>query len=415
MDLEKTLEAVGLDFDSEVGTFMHKKTGIPITLWYDAERKELNLIDQTKLPYELEVWQTKDWREGAIKGIRGMIVRGSQAIGCTGAYCMVLAANQLKGKTDEETIQYLSKTAQEIKSARPTAVNLSWAVDRVFNETKKSVQSGDGEDIDLVVRKAADAILTEDLLINSELRRNGSEYIKDGDVIITHCNAGSLATSYGGSALSILEESYANGKDIVVVPKETRPRGQGFKLSVWELMRSNVPTIVITDNMVSSAMKAYGVNRVLVGADRIAKDGAVANKIGTVDLAKISSLSKIPFYVAASYSTLDLSLTGDMIPIEERDWHEMTAFYDYEARVRRELGDLSANAREQWPEPERITEKVKPSHGEVKLFNPAFDITPASLISLIILDIGHFSPSEISTLTGDKISRRITRIVSSKP
>jgi len=167
--------------------------------------------------------------------------------------------------------------------------------------------------------------------------------------------------------------------------------------------------------MVSSSLNTYGVNKILVGADRIAKDGAVANKIGTLDLAKISSLSKIPFYVGASYSTLDLSLTGDMIPIEERDWHEMTAFYSYEAKVRRELGDLSTNAREQWPEPERITEKAKPSHGEVKLFNPAFDITPASLISLIILDIGRFSPSEISTLTGDKVSRRITRIVSSKP
>ncbi len=413
--IEQTLEAVGLYFDSEVETFVHKKTGIPITLWYDDEGKKLNLIDQTKLPYELEVWQTKDWREAAIKGIRGMIVRGSQAIGCTGAYCMVLAANQFTGKTNEETIQYLSKVAEEVKSARPTAVNLSWAVDRVFTETKKSIQSGDRKDINLTVRKAADAIFAEDLLINRELRKNGSKYINDGDVIITHCNAGSLATSYGGSALSILEESYADGKDIVVVPKETRPRSQGFKLSVWELTRCNVPTIVITDNMVSSSLKACGVNKVLVGADRIAKDGAVANKIGTLDLAKICSLSEIPFYVAASYSTLDLSLTGNMIPIEERDWHEMTAFYGYEAKVRKELGDLSTNAREQWPEPERITEKTRPSHGEVKLFNPAFDITPASLISLIILDIGCFSPSEISTLTGDKIGRRITRIASNKP
>ncbi|MFX1362316.1 MAG: S-methyl-5-thioribose-1-phosphate isomerase [Promethearchaeota archaeon] len=415
MDLERVLKAVNLSFDSEVETFVHRKTGIPITLWYDAEGEELNLIDQTKLPYELEVWKTKDWREAATIGIKGMIVRGSQAIGCTGAYCMVLAINQFTGKTSEEAVRHLSKAAEEIKSARPTAVNLSWAVNRVLNETKKSIQSEDGEDIHSVVRRTADAIFAEDLLINRELRKNGSEYIHDGDVIITHCNAGSLATSYGGSALSILEESYAKGKDIVVVPKETRPRNQGFKLSVWELTRCNIPTIVITDNMVSSSLNTYGVNKILVGADRIAKDGAVANKIGTLDLAKISSLSKIPFYVGASYSTLDLSLTGDMIPIEERDWHEMTAFYNYEAKVRRGLGDLSSDAREQWPEPKRITEKAKPSHGEVKLFNPAFDVTPPNLISLIILDIGCFAPSEISMLNSDKIHRKIEKIVSDGP
>ncbi|MFX0096676.1 MAG: S-methyl-5-thioribose-1-phosphate isomerase [Candidatus Hodarchaeota archaeon] len=415
MDLERVLRAFDLSFNSEVETFVHRKTGIPITLWYDAQGEELNLIDQTKLPYELEVWKTKDWREAAINGIKGMIVRGSQAIGCTGAYCMVLAINQFAGKASEGAIEHLFKAAEEIKSTRPTAVNLSWAVDRVFNETKKSIQSGDGTDIHSVVKKAADDIFVEDLLINRELRKNGSEYINDGDVIITHCNAGSLATSYGGSALSILEESYSNGKDIVVVPKETRPRNQGFKLSVWELTRCNIPTIVITDNMVSSSLNTYGVNKILVGADRITKDGAVANKIGTLDLAKISSFSKIPFYVGASYSTLDLSLTGDRIPIEERDWHEMTAFYNYEAKVRRELGDLSTDAQVQWPELKRITDRTKPSHGEVKLFNPAFDVTPPSLISLIILDIGSFSPSEISTLTGDEVSRRITRIVSSKP
>jgi methylthioribose-1-phosphate isomerase len=366
----------------------------------------LVLLDQTKIPYEIKSWSTNNWLDASLRGIKGMIVRGSQAIGVAGAYTVLLAANDISEQNIEEAKKILFDRANKIKESRPTAVNLSWAVDRIL----KIIRADYLDNLDALkskVLEVANQIFLEDLILNYYLRLNGLKFIENEDVILTHCNAGSLATVYGGSALSILTEAYVNGKNIMVVAKETRPRSQGFKITLWELNKVGIPTVAITDNMISKSIAKFKINKVIVGADRITKDGFATNKIGTIDIARISQLENIPFYVAASHSTLDLKNSGFEIPIEERDKDEIRKFYQYEAAYLFNKELLSKSAYKKWPIDEMLTESDKPKSGQIKLYNPAFDTTPAELISKLILDIGIFNPADIKNLTWDKIYTQI--------
>lgn len=383
------------EFDSDSGLYVHKKTNLPITMIFDHESSSLILLDQRKLPYECISWATSDWKEAALVGIKEMIVRGSQAIGCAAVYSFLLASNSFSG--DSKTyISFMEQAYETILNTRPTAVNLSWALKRIMNEIKTS-QDQSVSELQELVKRTADQIFIEDMIINAQMRNNGLNYVEDGDVIFTHCNAGSLATSYGGSSLSIFIDAYSNGCDITALVKETRPRSQGYKLTMWELDRAGIPVIGITDNMVSSAYKKYKATKVFTGADRISKDGNVANKVGTNDLAIIANYYDIPFFVAASYSTLDLYVMGKDIPIEVRDDKEISNAYHCEILIKKQNKDISQKATDFWPHKDT----------KIQLYNPAFDVTPASLINKIILDIGVYSPNEISSISQHDIDTKI--------
>jgi len=391
--VSSVLKKIGLTFDSEIGTYVHKKTGIPLTVFFDDEQQQLILLDQTKLPYETTVWSTSDWRKAALVGIREMVTRGSQAIGVTGGYSMLLAAIACSKRDD--FLPALESCADVIRNARPTAAPLPWAVDLTLNYARKLDREGKSVDqIVQGVKQVADYILSSDLALNCHLREEGKKFLTDGDVVMTHCNGGSLSSTYGGHALGMLEESFVEGLDIKVVAKETRPRCQGYKLTIWELNRAGVPTTIITDNMVTSAIKEYGISKTILGVDRVVKDGSVANKIGSADIAYIMQSHGIPFYYATSYSTIDLGTErGEDIPIEERSKDEVTYFYMLDAEYKKKEGIISQRALSEWP--------------QIALYNPAFDVTPPKLIDLIITDIGAFAPEQIRTLTNDLMRQKV--------
>ncbi|MEM4446286.1 MAG: s-methyl-5-thioribose-1-phosphate isomerase [Candidatus Jordarchaeales archaeon] len=403
--LEHVFSKIGLEFDEEIGTYAHVKTKIPLTVYYDDEKEELVLLDQTKLPFEVTVWKTRDWREAGNPGIKGMIVRGSQAIGCAAGYAMLLAANSFKSFGRKEFMEKLGEAASFLRATRPTASPLKWAVDLCERAARNALRDkGVNEAVD-AVKETADYILASDLIMNWYLRQEGKPFIKDGDVIMTHCNGGSLSSTFGGHALGIIEEAYAEGREIMVVAKETRPRSQGYKLTTWELNRAGVPVVIITDNMISSAIERFGVTKVLLGVDRVARDGSVANKIGSADIARVVALyENIEFYYATSYSTIDLeTLEGKNIPIEERSIDEVTYPYELEAKDKKERGILSSKSLDRWP-PRELLVQGKPGRGQIAIYNPAFDVTPPKLIDLIITDIGVFAPQQIRTLTEEKIT-----------
>lgn len=407
VDKEKVLDWLNMKFDRKFGGYLSRDTNLPLTLYYDDGKDELCLLDQNRLPYEMSMWRTDDWQKGAELGIAGMITRGSQAIGVTGAYCVLLAAAQNKKATKKKAVEQVLAAAEQIKTARPTAANLAWAVDRMCDAAKNALKRAG--DVYAQLKQEADNIFVEDLFCSRALTENGTRLIGNGDVILTHCNAGSLATTYGGSALGVIEYAASRGKDVKVVSKETRPRGQGFKLTLWELSTAGIPVVGITDNMVSSSFEKFGINRVVLGADRITRDGCVANKVGTNDIARMVAFNNVPFIVAASYSTLDLEHTGDQIPIEERAKEELFLPYHYEALEKKKDGLISNDALSFWPPADKISDEME--SGKIALFNPAFDVTSSRLISNIILDLGIFRPERISTLNQDKIAGGISAIV----
>jgi len=401
-------DKIGLAFDSEIGIHVHKKMKIPLTVWYDDYAEELVLLDQIKLPYEVTVWRTKDWKKAGDLGIKRMIVRGSQAIGCAAGYALLLAANSLR-QTGKNFMKNLNEAASFIKNTRPTAYPLMWAIDLAMNAAKRTVE--EGGKIDMVVdavREAADYVLASDLILNWFLRQEGMKHLEDGDVIMTHCNGGSLSSSLGGHALGMIEEAYAEGMNLKVVSKETRPRCQGYKLTVWELNRAGVPVIIVTDNMISSSFNRFKVSKIILGVDRVARDGSVANKIGSADVAYVTHAYGIPFYYATSYSTIDLgTIKGVSIPIEERKTEEITYFYNLEATDLRRRGIISEKSLTAWPPIGIISSEEKLSKGKVALYNPAFDVTPPALIKSIITDIGAFAPNQIKTLTNKIIMTKV--------
>ena len=321
----------------------------------------ISMLDQRLLPSEEKYLMLRSYEEVA-EAIKKMVVRGAPAIGVSAAMGLALGASQSVGMSVADLEDDFNYMSQVMSETRPTAVNLFWAIERMrerFRREKGKTQ--ETEKIKASLIEEAQAIFREDIEANRALGRFGAELLSDGDTVLTHCNAGALATAGDyGTALGVIRGARDAGKRIAVIADETRPFLQGLRLTAWELAKDNIPVTVITDNMAGHVMKSGKVNAVVVGADRIAANGDAANKIGTYMVAVLARKHEIPFYVAAPISTLDLSLkTGEEIPIEERDGREIT--------------HIGAN-------------RLGPDG--VDVHNPAFDVTPNDLITAIITDKG---------------------------
>lgn len=321
----------------------------------------LILIDQRKLPHVVEHVECKSYQEVA-RAIKEMIVRGAPAIGAVAAFGFVLGAKQLahlEGKNLVESMEVVHKT---LACTRPTAVNLFWALERM--RRKLGNNADDVDNLLSVLEQEAVKIAQEDIQVNRAIGMHGQTLLKDGDTVLTHCNAGALATVDYGTALGVIRAAVENGKKIKVYVDETRPYLQGARLTAWELVQLGVETILITDNMAGWVMKQGKVDAVIVGADRIAANGDVANKIGTYSVAVLANRNGVPFYVAAPISTIDVKIKdGSEIPIEERSHEEVT----------------------------HLNEKRIAAEG-VRVFNPAFDVTEHELVNAIITQNGILRP-----------------------
>jgi methylthioribose-1-phosphate isomerase len=328
----------------------------------DAETGVLRLIDQTKLPTDYETLDCRDvptvWE--AIKVLR---VRGAPAIGVAAAYGAVIGARS-EGLDDLGTVRRaLAEASRSLRTSRPTAVNLFWALDRM-DRTADSYQGDDPKELLGILFAEANLIAEQDRAMCRAIGRFGAELVSPGQTILTHCNAGGLATADYGTALAVVFAAHAQGKKVAVFADETRPLLQGARLTAWELQRRGIPVTLICDNMAAQVMREGKIQLVVVGADRIAANGDTANKIGTYGVALLAKAHGIPFYVAAPSSTFDLSIPdGSHIPIEERDPTEITEGF----------GRRTA--------PEGIC-----------VYNPAFDVTPAELIAGIITERGVIRP-----------------------
>lgn len=324
----------------------------------EVKDKKLVLLDQTVLP-EKTVYNTyTDYRD-VIVAIRRLEVRGAPAIGIAAAYALALAAETEIDVPFLTLRKAMIDVAEHIKNARPTAVNLAWAVDRCL----AAVDLYTGDSIDeyrSILWAEGDAIRAEDEKMCEAMGRFGAELLTDGMTILTHCNAGALATGGIGTALAVFYKAKEAGKNITVFADETRPLLQGARLTTWELMQEDIDVTLITDNMAGYCMARGMIDAVITGADRITKNGDVANKIGTYSVAVLAEKHGIPFYVAAPESTFDKVLeSGDQIIIEERDPAEVT---------------------------EGFGRRIAPEG--VKVFSPAFDITPHALVTAYITDTG---------------------------
>lgn len=321
------------------------------------------MIDQTILPHEFKTVDIKTC-EDMFNAIKNMIVRGAPAIGIAGAHGISLAALELAKITSnkDEFIQLLKNKAEYLKSARPTAVNLMWAIDKQI-EIAESTDSNIQTIVELIVKNGKKMEL-EDIEINKKLGDYGAEIIPKSATILTHCNAGALATVGYGTALGVIRSAYAKDHSIKVFADETRPRQQGARLTTFELTADGIDTTLITDGMCSYFMKKGMIDVVVVGADRIAANGDTANKIGTYTVAIAAKYHNVPFYIAAPLSTIDTNIkSGDEIIIEERDHNEVTTING-----------------------ERVCAD------NVNIINPGFDVTPNELISGIITEAGILKP-----------------------
>ena len=321
----------------------------------------VRMLDQRLLPAEEKYLMLRSYEEVA-EAIQKMVVRGAPAIGVSAAMGLALGASQSVGMSVSDLEDDFDYMSEVMRKTRPTAVNLFWAIDRMrnrFNREKTNTQ--DVETIKARLVEEALQIFQEDIEANRQIGRHGAALINDGATVLTHCNAGALATGGDyGTALGVVRGARDAGKRVAVIADETRPFLQGLRLTAWELAKDDIPVTVITDNMAGHFMKAGKVDVVVVGADRIAANGDTANKIGTYMVAVLADRHKIPFYVAAPITTLDLSInSGESIPIEERDGKEVT-----------HIGGSQLG-------PEGLTVE-----------NPAFDVTPHELIAAIITDRG---------------------------
>lgn len=322
------------------------------------KKQTLFYLDQRHLPGK-EVWHECLSLGHGIKAIKELRVRGAPLIGIFACYTLCISMNRFTGNKIR-FLHQLEKAAGKLKKARPTAVNLAWALDRVLGKALSCKQQSVTQ-IKQVVIKEAKQIHSEDALLCEKIAQHSIPIVKKGARILTHCNTGFLATGGNGTALGIIYRAHADKKNITVYVDETRPLLQGARLTAWELMRQKVPCILITDNMAASLMKKKLIDMVIVGADRIAANGDTANKIGTYGLAVLAHHHKVPFYVAAPFSTFDLSLrTGNNIPIEQRDPDEVI----------------------------KIRGKTQAAPENVCVYNPAFDVTPGRFITAIITDRG---------------------------
>ncbi len=331
----------------------------------------VRMIDQRLLPVEEKYLMLRSCEEVA-DAIKQMVVRGAPAIGVAAAMGIAIGAKQTVG-TAVADLQYdFDYMCDVMSQTRPTAVNLFWAIERMRDAFRRaSATTVDAEEIKRRLIDEAKAIYAEDIRANRALGRFGGELIPDGATVLTHCNAGALATAGDyGTALGVIRGARDAGKRVAVIADETRPFLQGARLTAWELDKDDIPVTVITDNMAGHVMKGGKVDVVVVGADRIAANGDTANKIGTYMVAVLARQHDIPFYVAAPISTIDLSIaSGEQIPIEERDAREVT------------------HIREQRLAPEGVAVQ-----------NPAFDVTPHEFIAAIITDKGIARPPYITSL-----------------
>ncbi|MEC4811842.1 MAG: S-methyl-5-thioribose-1-phosphate isomerase [Scytonema sp. PMC 1069.18] len=337
-------------------------------IWHNDS---VSLIDQTSLPGEyafVEISRCEDMAQA----IKTMIVRGAPAIGVAAAYGMYLGAREIETNKRDEFLTRLEKVAELLRSTRPTAVNLFWAISRMMKIAYETF--GTVDDIKETLLQTAQTINAEDLQTCYAIGDNGLKVLpntREKLTILTHCNAGALATAGYGTALGVIRSAFREGRLTRVFADETRPRLQGAKLTAWECVQEGIPVTVIADSMAAHCMKQGLIDVVVVGADRIAANGDTANKIGTYSLALVAKAHNVPFFVAAPLSTIDFSLSdGSKIPIEERNPEEIY-----------KVGDTI----------------LTPSLG-VDFYNPAFDVTPAELIAGIITEKGTLAPNELKKL-----------------
>lgn len=337
--------------------------------WLGDRVRWLNTL---KLPWDEEYIETDEY-ERLARAIETMEIRGAPAIGVAAALGAALAATSYKGSDVAEFKLFLLRAVERLSKTRPTAVNLFWALNRIKDVIQGSYSSAD-ELRERVVREAL-KIYEEDVKVNKTMGEIGSKLVDDGDTILTHCNAGALATTGYGTALSVVRHAWYSGKKIKVIATETRPMLQGARLTVWELKREGIPVTLISDNMVGYVMSKGLVSKVFVGADRILKTGHVINKIGTYTIAVLAKHHGVPFYAVAPTSTIDLTSELSDVVIEERNSDE----------VRKILGRLLITV------------------PDVDVINPAFDITPPDLVSGIVTEKG------VATQPYDKTIREFFR------
>jgi methylthioribose-1-phosphate isomerase len=323
--------------------------------WVDGA---LEMIDQRILPARFEYIPYASAMEVA-EGIRSMVVRGAPAIGCAAAYGVALEALSLRQNTATDFVAGMERAFQVLAASRPTAVNLFWALQRMRAIWQANQHRAQGE-IAAIMLAQAHEISAEDVRINRAMGAHGAALLADGARVLTHCNAGALATAGHGTALGVFRSAVEAGKRISVIADETRPFLQGARLTAWEMVQEGIPVTLITDNMAGHLMHCGEIDAVIVGTDRVAANGDVANKIGTYMVAVLAHRHSIPFYVACPLSTIDLTIPdGNAIPIEERAAQEVTGFRDC-----------------QW------------AAKGVQVRNPAFDVTPAELVTALITEKG---------------------------
>ncbi len=330
-------------------------------LWF--EDGVLNLLDQRLLPEKEVIFSCRTYEETAF-AVKDMVVRGAPAIGAAAGYGYVLAAFSLKEeKNRDRFFSLLGKAAAVLDASRPTAVNLRWALERMTSCAQANAELPMEELLDLL-RKEADRIREEDIATNRRLSEIGAEVIPMNGTVLTHCNTGALATAGWGTALGVIKQAHYSGKNIHVYADETRPRLQGARLTSWELLKAGIPSTLIADSTAATLIRDGKIDCVILGGDRVAANGDVCNKIGTFMLSVLCSHYGVPFYSAVPVSTIDFSMpTGADIPIEERDADE----------VIRVAGTLVA------PE-------------SMKVYNPAFDVTPHQFVTGIITEQGILRP-----------------------
>ena len=333
-------------------------------IWHN---NSVSLIDQTRLPLEysyVEIHRSEDMAQA----IKTMIVRGAPAIGVAAAYGMYLGAREIETSDPNEFLNRLEQVAQMLRETRPTAVNLFWAISRMLKTAYESI--GTIEEIKKTLLETAQTINAEDLQTCHRIGDNGLKALPETPeklTLLTHCNAGAIATAGYGTALGIVRSAWREGRLEKLMAGETRPRLQGAKLTTWECVQEGIPVTLITDSMAAHCMKQNMIHAVVVGADRIAANGDAANKIGTYSLALIAKAHNVPFFVAAPLSTVDFSIaSGNEITIEERNPAEIY----------------------------QVGETIITPEG-VDFYNPAFDVTPAELIEAIITEEGVFAPGEL--------------------
>lgn len=335
---------------------------VPTLEWRGDVEGYLELIDQTLLPLQVEIIECRDV-ETVWQAIKQLSVRGAPAIGVSAGYGMVIGLQNVIDSSEKEFNQRLEEVADYLAGSRPTAVNLFWAIDRMKQAAAQSAGKSSRDRLEFLFEEAR-TIDREDREMCNAIGKNGAELLKDGMGILTHCNAGSLATAGNGTALSPMFAAHAAGKKIHVYADETRPLLQGARLTTWELMQRKIPVTLICDSMAGWVMKEGKIQAVVTGADRIAANGDAANKIGTYSLSVLAKEHQIPFYIAAPSSTFDFNLeTGEKIPIEERAPEEITCGFGKQT-----------------------------APDGVQTYSPAFDVTPADHITALITEKGIIQP-----------------------